>query len=76
MTETPVSWNIPSAGNYRLLIDMENKQVRIYSSATDLKPLSVTFHPSGAEANPEATIEVLDLYATEQVRAGACANST
>ena len=55
--------NIPSAGNYRLLIDMENKQVRIYSSATDLKPLSVTFHPSGAEANPEATIEVLDLYA-------------
>lgn len=63
MTETPVSWNIPSAGNYRLLIDMENKQVRIYSSATDLKPLSVTFHPSGAEANPEATIEVLDLYA-------------
>lgn len=63
MTETPVSWNIPNAGNYRLLIDMENKQVRIYSSATDLKPLSVTFHPSGAEANPEATIEVLDLYA-------------
>ena len=63
MTETPVSWNIPSAGNYRLLIDMENKQVRIYSSATDLKPLSVTFHPSGAETNPEATIEVLDLYA-------------
>ena len=42
---------------------MENTQVRIYSSATDLKPLSVTFHPSGAEANPEATIEVLDLYA-------------
>ena len=34
MTETPVSWNIPAAGNYRLLIDMENKQVRIYSSAT------------------------------------------
>ena len=63
MTETPVSWNIPNAGNYRLLIDMENKQVRIYSSATDLKPLSVTFHPNGAEANPEATIEVLDLYA-------------
>lgn len=62
MTETPASWNIPSAGNYRLLIDMENKQVRIYSSATDLKPLSVTFRPNGAEQNPETTIEVTDLY--------------
>lgn len=63
MTEEPVSWSIPSAGDYRLLIDMENKQVRIYSPATDLRPLSVTFHPSGTAANPETTIEVLDLWA-------------
>ena len=26
MTETPVSWNIPAAGNYRLLIDMEKSR--------------------------------------------------
>ena len=58
MTETPVSWNIPSAGNYRLLIDMEKKQVRIYSPATDLKPLSVTFHLTGDASNPEVTIPV------------------
>lgn len=63
MQDDPVSWAIPAAGNYRLLIDMENKQVRIYSPATDLKPLSVTFRPNGAEANPETTIEVLDLWA-------------
>ncbi len=63
MQDDPVSWTIPAAGNYRLLIDMENKQVRIYSPATDLKPLSVTFRPNGAEANPETTIEVLDLWA-------------
>ena len=63
MQDDPVSWNIPAAGNYRLLIDMENKQVRIYSPATDLKPLSVTFRPNGAEANPETTIEVIALWA-------------
>lgn len=64
MTEEPVSWSIPSAGNYRLLIDMENKQVRIYSPATDLKPLSVTFRPNGVDTNPETTIVVTDkLYA-------------
>lgn len=62
MQDDPVSWSIPAAGNYRLLIDMENKQVRIYSSATDLKPLSVTFHPNGTETLPTITMEVTDLY--------------
>ena len=63
MQETPVSWNIPAAGKYRLLIDMQNKQVRFYSEATDLQPLSVTFRPNGAETNPETTMIVTDLYA-------------
>lgn len=58
MQETPVSWNIPAAGKYRLLIDMQNKQVRFYSAATDLKPLSVTFHLTGDASNPEVTIPV------------------
>lgn len=63
MQETPVSWNIPAAGKYRLVIDMQNKQVRFYSEATDLQPLSVTFHPSGDETKPETTMIVTDLYA-------------
>ena len=63
MQETPVSWNIPAAGKYRLVIDMQNKQVRFYSAATDLQPLSVTFRPNGAETNPETTMIVTDLYA-------------
>ena len=63
MQETPVSWNIPAAGKYRLLIDMQNKQVRFYSEATDLQPLSVTFRPNGAETNPVTTMIVTDLYA-------------
>lgn len=63
MQETPVSWNIPAAGKYRLVIDMQNKQVRFYSEATDLQPLSVTFRPNGAETNPETTMIVTDLYA-------------
>lgn len=58
MQETPVSWNIPAAGKYRLVIDMQNKQVRFYSEATDLKPLSVTFHLTGDASNPEVTIPV------------------
>lgn len=58
MQETPVSWNIPAAGKYRLLIDMQNKQVRFYSAATDLQPLSVTFHLTGDASNPEVTIPV------------------
>lgn len=62
MQDDPVSWSIPAAGNYRLLIDMEKKQVRIYSPATDLKPLSVTFHPNGTETLPTITMEVTDLY--------------
>lgn len=62
MQDDPVSWSIPAAGNYRLLIDMEKKQVRIYSPATDMKPLSVTFHPNGTETLPTITMEVTDLY--------------
>lgn len=63
MQEESASWNIPAAGKYRIVIDMEAKQITIYSEATDLKPLSVTFRPNGADANPETTIEVTELWA-------------
>ena len=42
---------------------METKQATIYTPETDLKPFYATFRPNGAEANPETTIEVTDLWA-------------
>ena len=63
MTETKSAWNIPAAGDYRIVVNMTEKTATIYSEATDLKPLVVTFHPSGADTNPEVSIEVSDLYA-------------
>lgn len=63
MTETKSAWNIPAAGDYRIVVNMTEKSATIYSEATDLKPLVVTFHPSGDETNPEVSIEVNDLYA-------------
>lgn len=60
MQEEPVSWMIPAAGNYRILIDMEKKTVRMYSPESDLKPFSVTFRPNGSDASPEVTLEVLN----------------
>lgn len=63
MEETPKSWNISEAGRYRVVINMQSKEVTIYSPETDLQPLKVTFRPNGVETNPETTLEVSDLYA-------------
>lgn len=63
MEETPVAWNIPSTGMYRIIVDMKAKTITIYSEATDLQPLSVTFHPNGDATAPEFTMTVTDLYA-------------
>ena len=41
----------------------DRKECHHLPEATDLKPLVVTFHPSGNETNPEVSIEVNDLYA-------------
>ncbi len=63
MDDVAKGWYIPASGEYRVVIDMEKKLVKIYSEATDLQPLFVTFRPNGADANPETTIEVTDLWA-------------
>ncbi len=63
MEESISKWNIPAAGRYRILVNMETKQATIYTPETDLKPFYATFRPNGAEANPETTIEVTDLWA-------------
>lgn len=63
MQETPISWEIKEPGRYRVVIDMKEKQATIYSPATDMKSLSVTFRPNGADTNPETTMEVTELWA-------------
>ncbi len=63
MKEAPTSWNIPSSGQYRIVINMADKNICIYSSATDMKPRSVTFRPNGDMTKSEITMEVSDLYA-------------
>lgn len=63
MQEESAAWNIAEPGEYRVVVDMLKKQVTVYSPATALKPLSVTFRPNGADANPETTIEVTELWA-------------
>lgn len=63
MNETPGGWTVPAAGDYRIVVNMVDRTATIYSEATDLQPLVVTFHPNGVETNPLATVEVTDLYA-------------
>lgn len=46
MTETPFAWNITSAGQYRVVVDMKTAKATIYSPATDLKPFTVTWQPN------------------------------
>lgn len=60
-TETP--WKITEAGNYRVVINMEDKTATIYSAATDLQPKVVEFYPNGVDTNPLATMEVTNLFA-------------
>lgn len=63
MNETKSAWNIPAEGDYRIVINMTDKTATIYSAATDLQPLEVTFKPNGAASNPDVKITVTDLYA-------------
>ena len=63
MNENRKAWTVPEVGEYRIVINMTDKTATIYSAATDLKPLVVTFHPNGADTNPLATVEVTTLHA-------------
>ena len=63
MNETRGGWTIPAEGEYRVVINMIDRTATIYSEATDLQPLEVTFRPNGVDTNPEVTLTVADLYA-------------
>lgn len=43
MEETPVSWNIPTAGEYRVVVNMEKTTVTICSPAKPMQPAVVTW---------------------------------
>lgn len=63
MEETSASWKITEAGEYRIVVDMQNKTVTIRSPKTALVNKSVTFRPNGVDSNPETTMEITELYA-------------
>jgi len=46
------AWNIPADGTYRVVIDTEAKTVTIYSAATDLKNISVSYNNTEEKINP------------------------
>ena len=56
-------WTIPESGNYRVVVNMEQRTVTIYSAATDLQPKVVTFQPNGTEGIAPATVTVTNLWA-------------
>lgn len=55
------AWRISAAGTYRVVADIENKSVTIYSAATDLKNTSVSYNNTVAGINP-FTQEVTELW--------------
>ncbi len=56
-----VAWNITTAGQYRVIVDFENSEVTIYSPATDLKPLEVSW-PAANTTGEIKTVEVTSLW--------------
>lgn len=56
-------WTIPSNGTYRIVLNREEKTIAIYSAATDLKPLTVSFNNTELGQNPwSQDINVLHMY--------------
>lgn len=62
MDEVATPWKITEAGNYRVVVNMEKREVTIYSAATDLQPKSVTFYPNGDETKEQTTVVVTDFW--------------
>jgi len=56
-------WTIPAGGTYRIVLNKEEKTITIYSAATDLKPLTVSFNNTELGINPwKQDINVLHMY--------------
>lgn len=50
-----VAWNITTPGEYRIVLDLENSKVTIYSPAKALKPAVVTWLKGTAQVNTAVT---------------------
>lgn len=59
MQENPFSWNIETAGKYRVVVNMQKATVTIYSPATALTPKTVNWTGDGGTA---MTTEITDLW--------------
>ena len=56
-------WTIPADGTYRIVLNKEEKTIAIYSAATDLKPLTVSFNNTILGINPwRQEVNVLHMY--------------
>ena len=55
-------WEITEEGTYRIVVDTDARTVTIYSAATDLKPMTVTFKRTQAPAEDPCTVQVETLY--------------
>lgn len=56
-------WTIPADGTYRIVLNKEEKTIAIYSAATDLKPLTVSFNNTTLGINPwSQEVNVLHMY--------------
>lgn len=56
-------WTIPSDGTYRIVLNKEEKTITIYSAATDLEPLTVSFNNTELGINPwKQDVNVLHMY--------------
>lgn len=56
-------WTIPADGTYRIVLNKEEKTITIYSAATDLKPLTVSFNNTILGINPwSQEVNVLHMY--------------
>lgn len=54
-------WEIPADGTYRIVVDLEERMVTIYSAATDLKNTQVSYNNTVDQINPY-TQEVTELW--------------
>lgn len=59
MREQPIGWEIPQAGQYRLVVNMQKATCTIYSPATALQPKVVTWNADGGISR---TTEVNELW--------------
>lgn len=61
--ESPNYWNIPFDGVYRIVVDIDNKTITIYSPNTDLKSKEVSWNNTVEGINPYVSkVETLWMY--------------